>query len=142
MPRRNHGPRLRFLDKRECYYIIWTEIGRSRERSTGTADRQQAEIALAEFLHIRNRSAGPRDPAEILVTDVLADYAEEVGPETKAPWRIGCAIDALAPVWEGRTVAQVTKETCKRYVAVRNRSNGNRAPRVGRAARGHQSRAS
>src|SRR5215475_14475252 len=95
MPRRNQGPRLRFLDKRECYYIVWTEDGRSRERSTGTADRQQAEIALVEFLHIRNRSAGPRDPAEILVTDVLADYAEEVAPTTASLWRIGCAIDSL-----------------------------------------------
>jgi integrase len=58
------------------------------------------------------------------VTDVLADYAEEVAPSTAAPWRIGCAIDALTPVWEGRTVAEVTRQTCKRYVTVRNRSNG------------------
>jgi integrase len=142
MPRRNSGPRLRFLDKRECYYIVWTEHGRSRERSTGTADRQQAEIALAEFLHIRNRSAGPRDPAEILVTDVLADYAEEVGPTTSAPWRIGCAIDVLAPVWQGRTVAEVTKQACKRYVDVRGRSNGTARRELGvlRAAINHAHR--
>ena len=142
MPRRNQGPRLRFLDKRECYYIVWTEDGRSRERSTGTADRQQAEIALVEFLHIRNRGAGPRDPAEILVTDVLADYAEEVAPATAAPWRIGCAIDALTPVWEGRTVAEVTRQTCKRYVTVRNRSNGTARRELGvlRAAINHAHR--
>jgi len=139
MLRRNQGPRLRFLDKRSLYYICWTEDGRSRERSTGTADRLQAEIALAEFLHSRNRSAGPRDPAEILVTDALADYAEEVAPTTAAPWRIGCAVNALTPVWEGRTVAQVTKETCKRYVTVRNRSNGTARRELGvlRAAINH-----
>jgi len=96
MPRRNQGPRLRFLDKRALYYICWTEDGRSRERSTGTADRQQAEIALADFLHVRNRSAGPRDPAEILVTDALANYAEEVAPRTASPWRIGCPCSFLA----------------------------------------------
>ena len=62
MPRRNQGPRLRWLDKRECFYIVWTERGRSRERSTGTADREQAQIALAEFLQQRDRRAGPRDP--------------------------------------------------------------------------------
>jgi len=142
MARRNSGPRLDFLKKRRCNYIVWTEGGRSRQRSTGTTDRACAEIALAEFLHLRTRSAGPRDPAEILVTDVLADYAEEVGPTTSAPWRIGCAIDALTPVWQGRTVAQVTKETCKRYVTVRARSNGTARRELGvlRAAINHAHR--
>jgi hypothetical protein len=50
MPRRNQGPRLRYLNKREAYYITWTEHGRSRERSTGTADREQAENIFAEWL--------------------------------------------------------------------------------------------
>jgi hypothetical protein len=36
MPRRNQGARLRWLAKWSCYYITWTERGRSRERSTGT----------------------------------------------------------------------------------------------------------
>lgn len=58
MPRRNSGPRLRFLTKRGCYYIVWTEYGRSRERSTGTANRQVAEIALSEFLRRRSDPVG------------------------------------------------------------------------------------
>src|SRR5262245_33721688 len=120
MPRRNSGPHLRFLHKRRCYYITWTERGRSRERSTGTANREQAEIALAEFIQQRTRSAGPRDPAEMLITDILADYAQEHGPATSAPWRIG----ALATFWEGRSVAEVTKQTCAGYVRARERSAG------------------
>ena len=84
MPRRNQGPRLRWLEKRECFYITWTEHGRSRERSTGTADREQAEIIFAEWLHRRGRRAGPSDPASILVTDVLNEYAEQRGPKTAA----------------------------------------------------------
>lgn len=43
MPRRNQGPKLRWLAKRGCYYIAWTEGGRSRERSTGASDREKAE---------------------------------------------------------------------------------------------------
>jgi hypothetical protein len=39
------------LEKGGCYYVVWTEGGRIRERSTGTADRRGAEIALAEFIH-------------------------------------------------------------------------------------------
>jgi integrase len=116
--------RLRFLEKRGCCYIVWTEGGRSRERSTGTADRRQAEIALAEFIHLRNRDAGPRDPSEVLVTDALADYALEHGEETGAPWRIAAAIKVLAPFWEGRTVAEVTRETCRAYEKARARSAG------------------
>ena len=139
MPRRNQGPRLRFLDRRGCYYIVWTELGRSRQRSTGTADRQVAEIALSEFLRRRIRSSGPRDPTEILVTDVLSDYAEERGPQTVSGWRIGYAIDGLAKHWEGRAVAEVTRQTCEAYVKRRGRSAGTARRELGvlRAAINH-----
>lgn len=124
MPRRNSGARLRFFDKRGVFYIVWTERGRSRERSTGTADRVRAEEALADFLHARTRKAGPRDPAEVLVTDVLADYAEEHAPDTASPWRIAAAIAPLVKFFEGNTVRQITRETCKAYCRTRARSNG------------------
>ena len=124
MPRRNSGARLRYLKKRGCFYIVWTENGRSRERSTGTADRKLAEIALADFIHLRSRDAGPRDPSAILVTDVLADYAQEHGEETASPWRIAAAIKGLIPLWQGRTVADVTRETCRAYLKDRARSAG------------------
>jgi integrase len=124
MPRRNSGPRLRFLDKRGVFYIVWTDAGRSRERSTGTANREQAEIALAEFIRKRTRRIGPRDPSEVLVTDVLADYAEEHGPATAAPWRVAYAVEVLAAFWEGRAVTSVTRETCRAYGGARGRSVG------------------
>ncbi len=142
MPRRNSGPRLRFLKKRGCFYICWIEAGRSRERSTGTSDRQRAEIAFAEFLRIRTRASGPREPAEILVTDLLADYAQEQGPHTATPGRIAYAIDGLADFWEGRTVAEITKEACRRYMTARGRSAGTVRRELGvlRAAVNHSHR--
>ena len=142
MPRRNSGPRLRFLEKRGAYYIVWTDAGRSRERSTGTEDRSRAEIALAEFLKQRSRSAGPCDPSEILVTDVLADYAEEHGQVTAAPWRIAYAVEGLAGFWEGRTVGAVTRETCRAYERARGRSAGTVRRELGvlRAAINHAHR--
>jgi integrase len=124
MPRRNQGPRLRWLAKRECFYIMWTERGRSRERSTGTADRAQAQIALAEFLQQRDRRAGPRDPAAILVTDVLNEYAQHRAPKIAAPERIAYAVLALTDFFEGNSVADVTPQTCGRYVEKRGRSTG------------------
>jgi integrase len=124
MPRRNSGYRLRFLDKRGCYYVVWTEGGRSRERSTGTRDLAQAQIALGEFIRKNSRTAGPRDPSEIQVTDILAEYAEDRAQDAAAPWRIGYAIDALTDFWRNRTVAEITRETCRRYGSTRSRSSG------------------
>jgi integrase len=142
MPRRNNTPRLRWLAKRGCFYITWTEHGRSRERSTGTAEREQAESILAEWLHRRGRRAGPSDPASILVTDVLSDYAEQRGPKIAAPARIAYAVLALTDFFEGNCVADVTPQTCSRYVEERcrtiiqdNRKTDKRGRSVGTARR-------
>ena len=124
MPRRNQGPRLRWLEKRGCFYIMWTERGRSRERSTGTEDREQAESVFADWLQSRGRRIGPSDPSEILVTEVLNDYAEARGPKVSAPDRIGYAVDALTDFWQGRTVGEATPQTCARYMEIRARSAG------------------
>jgi hypothetical protein len=124
MPRRNHGPRLRWLKKRKCFYITWTERGRSRERSTGTPDRERAEIVFAEFLQARRRRDGPSDPSAILVTEVLNDYLKERGPKVATPGRIAYAVLALTDFFEGNIVADVTPQTCSRYVDKRGRSKG------------------
>jgi integrase len=124
MARRNQGPRLRYLAKRNCYYITWTERGRSRERSTGTADRQQAEVIFGEWLQRRGQRRGPSDPAAILVTDVLKEYLEQRAPKVLAPVRIAYAVLALTDFFEGNVVADVTPQTCSRYVEKRERSLG------------------
>jgi integrase len=124
MSRRNQGPRLRWLHKRECFYITWTEHGRSRERSTGTSDRREAEVKFAEWLALRGRRAGPRDPAQMLVTDVLTDYASEREPKVTAPEVMGRGIHALTAFWEGMTLAEVTPEACDRYQQERARAKG------------------
>jgi integrase len=119
MSRRNQGPRLRWLAKRKCFYVTWTEHGRSRECSTGTADRQQAENFFADWLQRRGRRPGPSDPAAILITDVLNQYAEQRGPKIAAPARIAYAVLALTDFFEGNSVADVTPQTCGRYVEER-----------------------
>jgi integrase len=124
MSRRNQGPRLRWLDKRGCFYIVWTERGRSRQRSAGTTDREQAQIKLAEFLRQRDPHRGPRDPAEVLVTDVLNDYARERGPKVMAPDVMGQSIFALVGFWESMTVADVTPQACEDYQRKRDRAKG------------------
>src|SRR5690349_13205598 len=114
MPRRNQGPRLRWFNKRACFYIVWTERGRSRERSTGTTNREQAQVALAEFLQQRDRRAGPRDPAAVLVTDVLTEYQQQRGPKVTAPERVAYAVLALTDFFAGNSVADITPQACGR----------------------------
>jgi len=122
MGRRNQGPRLRFLERRNTYYICWTERGRSRERSTGTANREEAEIALGQFIRTKSRRAGPRDPSEILVTEILTDYAEERGPNVQSGDRIGYAIDPLSNYFAGRTLAEINDTTLAGYERWRERN--------------------
>jgi integrase len=124
MPRRNQGPRLHWLAKRKCFYITWTEHGRSRERSTGTADREKAEVVFAEWMQRRGRRTGPSDPATVLVTDVLNEYLQHRELKVAAPERIAYAVLALTDFFEGNSVADVTPQACGRYVEKRGRSAG------------------
>lgn len=119
MPRRNEGPRLKWHRYGAAYYICWTENGRSRERSTGTADRTEAEIVFAEWLQLRGRHSRPSDPSQALVTDILGDYLR-----AKESGRIAYAVLALTDFFEGCKVSDVTIETCKRYAEKRGKSAG------------------
>lgn len=107
MPRRNEGPKLKFLAKRGCFYIVWTEHGRSRERSTGTADSAAAQIEFARFLQRFTRKLGPRDPSEILMTDILTDYLEKLEANGKDGERAAYAVTPLSEFFAGRSVAEV-----------------------------------
>ena len=66
------------------------------------------------------------------MTDILTDYATERGPKVMAGDRIAYAVEALAPFWEGNTVAHVTRETCEAYARHRSvkPADGERKARV------------
>lgn len=70
---------------------------------------------------------------------MLGDYAEEHGPNTAAPERVAYAIAPLASFWEGRTAAEITKESCAAYRRQRARADGTVRRELGvlRAALGH-----
>ena len=106
MSRRNQGPKLKFLAKRGCFYIFWTERGRSRERSTGTADSAEAQIKFAQFLQRYTQKLGSRDPAEILVTDVLTDYLERLEVSGKDSERAAYAAIPLSEFFMGKSLAE------------------------------------
>lgn len=124
MPRHNPGPRLKWIAGRKRFYIIWYERGDRQLRSTGTADRQQAETALASFISKRHSHSGPRDPEKVSVTEALAFYGENQAPNANDPMRIGYAIEALIPFWEKKTLSEITPLTCEQYARHRGRSAG------------------
>ena len=127
MPRPNRGAYLEWRADRASYYVYWTEDGRSRRRSAGTADRATAEATLAEFIgerHRRSRPAGPRHPAAFPIAEALNLYAEQHAATTAAPERIAYAIEALLPFWQDSAIGDVTDETCRAYAVARARSAG------------------
>ena len=89
MPRRSSGPKLKFFPNRNYFYIVWTENGRSRERSTYTSDSAEAQIIFAQFLQRFTQKLGARDPSEVLVTDILTAYLERLETTGKDGERAG-----------------------------------------------------
>lgn len=125
MPRRNTGPRLKWLKKRDAWYIIWYEAGRERSRATGTTDQRQAEEALADFLRERRNAEQadkPGEPDQVMIADVLDLYGSLHAPNAKDPARIAYAIDALLPFWGEKRVSEITKQACGVYGNRRRRA--------------------
>lgn len=122
MPRRNTGPRLRWLDRRGQFYIVWYEQGRERLRATGETDERRAQGILATFIRANLRPAGgPRPAHEVKIAEVLDYYGTNKAAFAKDPARIGYAIDALLPYWAGLTVLDVNDARCAEYWTQRQR---------------------
>lgn len=127
MPRPNRGAYLHYRPERSCYYIHWTESGRSKKRSADTDDREQAEAALVAFIaerHRHGRPAGPRHPDQYPIDEALNLYGEEREQTAAAPARIGYAIDALMTFWGGNMVGAISDATCRAYAKYRGVSDG------------------
>jgi integrase len=118
MARRSIGPRLRFLKKRGAFYIVWTEGGRTRERSTGSTDSAKAQIELAQFLQRYTQKSGAKEPTEILVTEVLSNYLQHLETAAKDCERAAYASVPLAQFFTGKTLAEVPT-LCHNYHAWR-----------------------
>jgi integrase len=127
MPRKARGPYLQWNPDRGRWYILFRENGRTRERSTGSSDREEANCQLAEFILQQQRKqgpTGPRDPSKFPIQDALALYGAEQAPHVADPKRIGYAIAALLPFWGNLKVSDIRRETCGAYGRQRGKKPG------------------
>ena len=122
MPRHAFPPRLFFSETRQVWEIRFRDT-RARRLSTGFGRGQQAEAEqqFQDWLAQRERASGPGDPDKTMISEVLATYGEKHAPFTADPVRIGECIVALLSFWQHMTVAGITGDTSRGYVAHRKR---------------------
>lgn len=123
MPRRAKGPRLHWRERKDGP-STWEIRDGAKRIGTGTAERGEAEEALAAYLDQKLRPVGPTRPEELKLAHVLSIYAEEHGPSVAAGERIYYSMKALLPFWGELTARDVTGSTCRRYAAQRGVSDG------------------
>jgi integrase len=121
MSRAGKGARLYWRAVRGVWYI--RDTGRPNI-STGTANRADAERALAAYIGTKDTIRGTYRADQMAVADVLSIYGSEHGIGVAAPERLGYAISALLPFWDGLMVGEVKGETCRRYAKTRVKANG------------------
>ena len=114
MPKRNRGKFLEWRESRRTWEIVWYERGRRRSRSCRTEERQEADQRLLEDL-AGERPAGPRDPSERPIAQILSGYMIEHAPSVADPARVGYAVAALLPFWGDNMAGDVKGSTCRAY---------------------------
>lgn len=116
MPRRPKGARLYWRPDSRIWEI--RDTGNIRI-STRTSCRGEAEEALAEYISRKFRPSGPVQADELSVSQALAYYAEERGPELADPARAAYAIEALDRFWGDLPASAINGPTCRRYSSER-----------------------
>lgn len=134
MSRRSEGPHLWERPARYdragnlTHRAAWFVVDRHIQRSTGLgadASDDEKEKALNAYLtrkHVETVSTGFRDPSQIPINDVLAQYLrdKERSYETKL------RVKALRKFWGDKLLSQVTGATCRAYAATRTAGAGRR----------------
>ena len=117
MPRKRKPARL-WLEERPGRQSVWNILDGGRKISTGffEGEDEKAEDALRAFIAGKREFAGERIAAKVSIAEVLAYYVDEHLPTVSRPDVIDRSIPALTEWWQGKTVADVKKSSCARYV--------------------------
>ena len=116
MPR--HRKPARLWQRADGAWIIIDGGKQHRTGYGGESGRRSAENALHDYLANREpERAGPAQPSEITVGEVLRLYAREIGPTIAGVETLAYAVKALAPFWGGLTCDAVKGSTCRAFSA-------------------------
>ncbi|WP_375275586.1 tyrosine-type recombinase/integrase [Methylorubrum thiocyanatum] len=92
---------------------------------TGCApeDRPGAEKALGEYIQAKYQPARDKERAlrDILVTDVLTVYGEDVAPKHARPEKTAARLIQLGEWWDGKAVAAIDGKSVRAYGEWRKR---------------------
>lgn len=116
-------------DERGRRTRYWYIVDDGKGISTGFREdrRGEAEEALTDYLAFKRAQALPKDPdqatspAEVLIDDVIGLYALERVNELADPIAVKARLDVLLDYFTGKTLAFLTRTTCKAYVQHRKR---------------------
>ncbi len=134
MPRTPTPPRLerdRKNKKNGNYYVYWTEAGRSREHSTRTRDREQAEIYFAEWKLRRLRPDRAIEPHEFFVANAVANYLSKRMNHVADPERLANAARPVIEFFDGYTVGDLNEVLILEYCSKRKNTRNGRVVQPG-----------
>src|SRR5262245_46326612 len=134
MPRRTKSARLWLRPEatkngKLCRRATWLIIDGGQHFSTGCLahEIEKAERKLAEHVALKYQpSRKERDIELIDVADVLAIYLDDTGDRQASRAKLEGRIGRLNDYWGGKTLAEVTGETCRDYVRRRGTRAGAR----------------
>ncbi len=120
MPRKEKAARL-LLRQRKGRPAVYVILDAGSEKSTGTADRQEAEAALADYIAQKQRPTGISTASEITISRVLEIYLTDhvQSDDVVDKERQYNAAIALERFWGHHTVDYIRKATCNRYAKER-----------------------
>lgn len=102
-------------------YVI--RDGRFQESTgCGRDDRDGAERQLEIYLnskHLSTAKKGVRDPDQIPVADVLAQYGADIAPSHSRPKETAQRIDRLLGFFGNKMLTEINGDLCRSFMAVR-----------------------
>ena len=135
MPRRSKGPRLwlRPAERDRAGKIVrqpsWVIRDGGRHIATGclASETAQAQVTLATYIAEKYQPRRKeRDIEEIDIADILSIYLDDCGPRQANREKLEERIARLNEFWGGRTLAEITGESCRQYVKQRGSEGGAR----------------
>lgn len=102
------------------WYIVWSDRGRSKRRTTGEKDRGKAQLVFAAFLQEMQRPA--RD--DLSVASAMTDYLDRHAARLPSKVQAELAGKLLMEHYRGKPVSAVTLQTQDDYIAKRCKDVG------------------